>query len=397
MKKGLLVAILLACGSAFAVPPQSVVKEDWGGNLPATNKDFFPNSFPTIEVNVPNPMAPAIVFKRGATATLKLTWRNPVNASDSGTFVISNVRFVRNNGQVIPLTVNGGSSHSEPVSIPPLATYDTSTMTIAGLPNYVTKGSIQYVVQVLSPFGLTGGGGRGYNTYLTYDTPVGHQQIPWTNMLSLSCGWADGLSTPSAICQAATFGLYYSQQFYYTGQPGLPPSWITQQDKFKLTDFFNTPGYKSGNCSDVAAFNLLSFASLGIVTNTTLLEAPAGPFVTYPVCPIGSDSTNLANYFRIRWILHVVCVNPGSLDTYDACTALVTDLFGAGYQNPPAGWFLGTGGYWQKNSGIPSPMFYGLVSRYAGSTDTAYNVVDPSPPDQSVPLNPTSVPVAGIL
>jgi hypothetical protein len=163
-------------------------------------------------------------------------------------------------------------------------------------------------------------------------------------------------------------------------------------DVFDLTGFFSAFGYRSGNCVDVAYFNQLGLMSQGVTSTTKRYTTPyTYGFVTNAVCPIGSDSTILANYNRIRWDMHQNVLDGSAV--YDACLALPVDLSGAGYQNPPSNWPLN--GYWQTTSGFSSPMFWGLVSRPGASSDIP--TIDPSIIDGVTTRIDTPVDLDGIV
>ncbi len=353
-----------------------------------------------------------MVFKMGATATLNLTWRNPMPRGEGGTFECKNLRFEYLIGEFpfevqvdIPLTVNGSTSYSQSVTIPPNGTYTIDPMTITGLPTFVAAGIIRYEATVTSPTGLDGGYSPPWKTYLVFSDPVGFQSVPWTEMLDLSCYWSSGLSTAPDILSANTFGLYYSQLFAYwpAGTPNLPSAWTTDFDEFKLSLFFTFSGPRFGNCVDVSCFNQLSINSLGVGAYTTQVQCiprfgqTVDLFVTYPVCPIGDDSSNIGSYASITWSMHQVCttdyvntVGGGFTKAFDACLAILKDLSGGVYMNPPVDWWLHS--YWQTPSGLTSPSFWGLVSRYWYPANTY-----PNPVDEVAPLKTGNYSLAGVI
>ena len=79
---------------------------------------------------------------------------------------------------------------------------------------------------------------------------------------------------------------------------------------------------------------------------------------------------------------------------YDACLALLKDLTGQPHQNPPVDWWLSS--YWQTPTGLGSPAFWGLTSRYAYEGDATFNPISYIS-DEPVPLIPTDFSMTGVV
>jgi hypothetical protein len=221
----------------------------------------------------------------------------------------------------------------------------------------------------------------GTKTYLVEDTPKHYQTVPWFNVLDLACDWADNEAGIVNCAHDVTFGLYYSQLIAYNlGTEEVPTVWFDNNNKFKLKEFFETPGYKDGNCVDVSTFNSICMNALGLTTQLNQ-QIQDEFFVTNPICPIGSDSSSVGNYFMVIFGMHQQVHISGNV--FDAAIALVYDLSGSAYMNPPANWPMGAPGYWQTPY---SPPAYGLTKRYfhsASDDPTISTLLSPEQVDYS--------------
>ncbi|HVT11394.1 MAG TPA: hypothetical protein VHE55_03940 [Fimbriimonadaceae bacterium] len=400
---GLLALAFAASTVCAKLLPCQLYIEDFSKNKTATDQTKFPGHYSDIEIDVPGGTGavPAMVQVQHADPVLSLTFYNPnIRGDPNGHFHLYNGTFTDADGTVYPITFNGSATYDQDVAIPARGTISINPVQLSNLPSYVTIGTLKYSFLLSSPTGIgLGGIGIGIKTYVVDDTPKDHMTIPWFEVLDLACTWANDLAGPANCSRACTFGLYYSQQFAYDLHThNVPAMWFNPYTgNFMLKTFLNTSGYKSGNCVDVSTFNSLCTTALG---ETTVLnqQITSYSFVTFKVCPIGSDSTQLANYYYALFGMHQQAHVGGNV--FDAALAFIYDLSGAAYMNPPANWPMP--GYWQTPSS-PSPM-YGLTMRYLDlNYDYVYDdghyftwTIDPTRPSQPVPFTTNTFTYPGV-
>jgi hypothetical protein len=212
--------------------------------------------------------------------------------------------------------------------------------------------------------------------YLVFDTPQSPMAIPWTEVLEDACGFARKQTSELDVAKRCTTGLFFAQRFAY---PNNTASYWLYGRTFRLTSYYNTSGWVSGNCADVSAFLCLCQRALGLTfTVAVYVSVPAmnqdGQFNSHRVCLIGSDPTFYINYTVSTWAWHQIA-HSSTHTVYDVCAAQWQDLSGYGYQNPPVNWPLGespTQGYWQTNPGLglvsePNPTWPVLTDINSGS------------------------------
>jgi hypothetical protein len=211
-----------------------------------------------------------------------------------------------------------------------------------------------------------------HRVYLVLDTPQSPMAIPWTEVLEDACGFARYRSTASEVARYCTTGLFFAQRFYYPGDyrshwTSEYPYWM----RFKLTQYYNTPGWVAGNCVDVSDFLCICLLALGldfvVAQFRNNLSTPS--MVTNPICLIGSDPTQDSSYqslpnpfnppFDKPWGMHQFALSPWGGAVYDVCAAQKFDLLGNSYRNPPFDWNLY--GFWQTAPNL------GLVYSPTGS------------------------------
>jgi hypothetical protein len=371
-------AFTLSAGGVKAVPPYSIVLYDYLASEPLTDYEVFPAQFPAVE----SQGAPAVCWPRtSGTRQLRVVFQSPVAAEHDATLTVSSGTFVNVLAESWTLSLQASPTT---LHFTPYGTAE-ATITISGLPNLVELGTLQLPFQLTSEYtGL--GGAMGTYTYLTHGPPIGIQRPVWTNVLDDACWWAINQAGPANCSYACTFGLYFSQKFFYTGKPGLPSSWVTEKFRFRLTDFFLEEGWHRGNCVDVSSYLHIANSALGVQSPMVQLRNDAG-FVTNPICPIGSDPTG-PNYNPIIWTMHQVCRVQGL--TYDACLALQLDPQGHNYFNPPAGWTPDN--HWQ----CQAPLYlYGVVKRFVHLPEDQ-NGIDPNLPGEFVSRTERQFALAGL-
>ncbi len=154
----------------------------------------------------------------------------------------------------------------------------------------------------------------------------------------------------------------------YTGSSGIPSRfWARDDGKFKLKDMiieWLEPGASGANCVDVSFTLQLLCQSLGLAASSkqlVLYEMSSDsivPFLTNPLCPIGSDATDSNNYWQIAFEMHQQ-VRLGN-HVYDAAIGLHYDLSGSVYKEPVFNWWEAS--YWQTFGVFPHDVL-GLVYR----------------------------------
>ncbi len=352
---------------------------DWMTNEPATDKNHFPDQLPAVEGNTIT-----VVYDKGGSAQVQLFFRNnnPQQAF-VGQLTVEDARYIHDSA---PLPVPWGSP--PPVTIPDtilsaptvslnIASLATApaTLTISGLPAFVTKGHIQLQMRAEGNFGAQvagsqslvpwSGGLTSQKVLITYAPPTGFMSPVWTEVAEMSCAMGQGEATISDVNRELVKGLYFANYFAYNlGMPKVPSIWIDiDTGIFDLTGLLlaneaNGSAPVPGNCWDVNSFLMFLHDSQGIDTDgqRSVLGPSEGYFVTNRFCPIGSDPTNPALHLRVRFSSHFQCVVQGNVS--DAALGYWHDLSGTIHQNPAWGWSNAQS--WQVVNGTDA---YGLTFR----------------------------------
>lgn len=358
---------------------------DWMTNEPATDKNHFPDQLPAVEGNTIT-----VVYDKGGSAQVQLFFRNnnPQQAF-VGQLIVEDARYIHDSA---PLPVPWGSP--PPVTIPDtilsaptvslnIASLATApaTLTISGLPAFVTKGHIQLQMRAEGNFGAQvagsqslvpwSGGLTSQKVLITYAPPTGVMVPVWTEVAELSCTMAQGESTLFDVNRELVKGLYFGNLFAYN--LGTATANYYSSQKFKLKKFLNHtmpsgpgPGTPApGNCFDVNSFLIILHQSQGIsASGHRVRMGPIGDaFVTNLFCPIGSDPMDNTLFVRVYFILHFQCIVSGTVN--DAAIGYWNDLAGQVYRNPAWAWFDTPS--WQVINGMEA---YGLTLRRRLAEDT---------------------------
>lgn len=389
-----LVAPSLSLAQSDDTPILITPQRDYTGNVTATDRNWFYKNpdgttkpagggvYPSVEISDdgdPSNDIQKVVYVRGNSVVVDIKFKDYFNTPGTinGSLTVSDAKFVVD-GVEHSISVSGPGS----VSIPGNGGSQTVTLTFAGLPNYVAKGQLKFKGEIvltsavgIYPVGYRAWGDSGVHqtletVYITDQSPTGHQSVPWTDLLDFACGWAKGESGNTAVASSLTYGLYWSSLFAYNlGSPGiLPQYWDYQYDgKFKLKKVISdwlTPGASGANCVDVSFALQLLCQSVGVAASSKQLfvydmsSDSIVPFLTNPLCPIGSDATDSNNYWQIAFTMHQQ-VRLGN-HVYDAAIGLHYDLSGSVYKEPVFNWWEAS--YWQTFGVFPHDVL-GLVYR----------------------------------
>jgi hypothetical protein len=337
---------------------------DWMTNEPATDKNHFPDQLPAVEGNTIT-----VVYDKGGSAQVQLFFRNNnPNQNFTGQLIVEDARYIHDTA---PLPVPWGSP--PPVTIPDtilsaptvslnIASLATApaTLTISGLPAFVTKGHIQLQMRAEGNFGAQvagsqslvpwSGGLSSQKVLITYAPSTGVMVPVWTEVAELSCTMAQGESTLADVNRELVKGLYFGNIFAYNlGTLEVPSNyWYTKVTDgtrwFDLTTFLNDrliAGAEAANCYDINSFLMILHQAQGIsASGHRIIIQPENSqivdYVTNRFCPIGSDATDLSLHVRVAFSQHFQCVVGGQVN--DAALGYLHDLSGANYQNPAYGW-----------------------------------------------------------
>ena len=335
---------------------------DWMTNEPATDRFTFPNQLPAVEGNTVT-----VVYDKGGSAQVQLFFKND-NPQQAfvGQLIVEDARYIHD---AAPLPVPWGTP--PPVTIPDtilsaptvslnIASLATApaTLTISGLPAFVTKGHIQLQMRAEGNFGAQPAGGglpspwsgilSSQKVLITYAPPTGLMIPVWTEVAEMSCTMAQSQATIPDVNRELVKGLYFGNIFAYNlGTDGVPSIWINPTSRFKLSEFLmhgpsgNNGVPVAGNCFDVNTFLNLLHQSQGIDANGQIsklvINGQVGyEWVTNRFCPIGSDPTDMALHIRVIFVSHYQTIVQGNLS--DSALGYLHDLNGATHQNPAWGW-----------------------------------------------------------
>ncbi len=333
-----------------------------------------------------------VTYRRTDTIKVRITIHNP-----NGTATVGQLRFENADywEGILPIPL---ADHFESVTVPANGT-KVVTVTLSGMPNYVSAGLLLADVSIDPTTGAALEDGLAEWIFLVDATPVGLQAIPWLELLEDSCNWASGLTGATPIATELTIKLFSSGTFAYNG--GLAPSYFVLMGGngiFPLRKFLQDQASSSlplpGDCRDVSAVLNLVFATQGVSSDLKLVFADQGHgMITNLICPIGSDpSAPFQTYVSTDWNFHQIVVRSNSV--FDACAAQAYTALGATYRLPPASWPIAS--YFQtENASWPttSPKYYGLVDGYNDlSTDPFV-----SHPGSEVGMEVANIPFVEIL
>lgn len=307
----------------------------------------------------------AIVRAPAPVLAIDVTFRDPTDNPATDWFRFQSPQFRRLGFDIYQL-----SGAIEKLITVPAQSEVTERVTLTAFPNIVTYGSLWADVS-----------GPGYppqglrllqNLYIVESQPVGHMQVPWTEVLDHSCGFAEGTYSAPSVRAWLTRNLFASGALVYND--GQAPQWLVlnwlEQEtplmgKFTLRDFFETSILpRPADCRDVSSYLSLLFSSQGLsmslrVLRTGLHSSDDPPIVlgvrTNPIDGIGSP----ISYQEWLWNFHQIVESSGAV--FDACAAQYFDLAGVLWLLPAYGWALA--GYWQTY--ISQSEIYGLVVGYA--------------------------------
>ncbi len=351
---------------------------DWMTNEPATDKNHFPDQLPTVEGNTIT-----VVYDKGGSAQVQIFFRNnnPQQAF-VGQLIVEDARYVHDTA---PLPVPWGSP--PPVTIPDtilsaptvslnIASLATApaTLTISGLPAFVTKGHIQLQMRAEGNFGAQvagsqslvpwSGGLTSQKVLITYAPPTGAMTPVWTELAEMSCAMAQGESVISDINRELTKGLFFGNIFTYDLPDG--PSFYCYDVgangvifNLKLFLAHLTAAPNQGGCKTINTFLGLLHHSQGldVVGRRVQCSDITKSFVTNKVVPIGSDASDDLNYIRLKFAWHFQLISNGQVA--DASLAYRYDIQGLSYMNPAYLWNYT--GSWQT---MINSVIFGLAYRY---------------------------------
>jgi hypothetical protein len=379
-RKLFVVAVVLLLG--LAAQSRAELPPFWGyqvrGTVLATARDHFPEADYIVDRWPGEGEEPASVFRVGDPIVMLARVYNSH---------IEPLEFtVRGHGEFLQAMPGQPWELPPPVSHPvsaapvtrsvPARWYADFPLELSGVPDAVARGRLDFLVLIAGPHGWQPLFRFPWYLYRVVADPVKPMSPVWTEVLDDACTYAAGASTEADVFDLCTFYLYHSFKLAYTGKrvyyydEEKSGFWLS-----RMVDDGRVPGSDAlaADCRDTSAYLKLLLKSLGYEAGLLRLFAVpdvVAPFVTNPVCPIGSESSEPANYYSTVWNFHQVStrVGIGPNRVYDACLAMKWTLTGGPYWNPPRDW--PHGGYWQTpNPGVPGrpEAFFGLVERLFGA------------------------------
>lgn len=205
-------ALLLALGCTSLAqgpaqqpwPDVTLTTRDYTGNVPATDRYFYPGAHPAVEKSPTNAVT-HVVYTRGSNIQLSVIWRNDNSFALNGTVTWQAARLrvpgPNNNPAEQYINLNVSGSHSVSMAANGGTTAPVP-LTITGVPNYVAVGQleIKFDMPLTKAPGQTGNNGTQGNFHgweripLIDATPVGLQATPWADLCEYSFRWAFGYS-----------------------------------------------------------------------------------------------------------------------------------------------------------------------------------------------------------
>jgi len=362
-------ACLLSCAGPVVAQfyPATVVTDsiDWEDNIEASDRNEYPDPHPAVEVT-PSGTIPA-VYVRGTEPEATVYFQEFYGQSYSVTLHVTAARYVTLNSQTHTVTV---SPSSQTVNLAAGPALTTAGLSVSGIPDAVSGGTLE-VKAYMTLNSAKNIGGTNYpagtivwgssSTYqpigkflFTDAVPTGVQAMPWTDLLMISCTWAEGETAVANVMGECTRGLFWESLFEY--EPELP-QYVDRYEDGEIDVFLgdwieHCLGIFSRdmNCVDVAAI-LCTMGQAHGYSGITKRVWSGGGFTTNPLCPMGADATNWILYSQEGFRFHQVLAYGNVI--FDGTSAQWRDLSGSTYQNPPAAWSLS--GYWQTSSTWMSP------------------------------------------
>ncbi|MFN3961958.1 MAG: hypothetical protein ACK4NQ_03160 [Fimbriimonadaceae bacterium] len=393
---------------------------NWTGNSPATNRFLFPAQLPSIE-GFTHP----VVYTKGGSAQLQVFFQNNNPQQDFvGNLIVQDARFIHSTppavgtpGSPPPVTIPDTILSAPTVSLSvPIGQTSPASLSLGGLPSFVTHGYIQLTMRVEGNFGAQVPGGNPspwsgtVNTqkvYITLSNPVGVMNPIWTEVAEISCSFAQQSSTLASVNQKLSQGLFDSNLMLYNLSSGAQGQFLMlssgnpAESVYLLKNFLNqyvAAGRQMVNCYDINGFLIILHECQGIDSVGQKVNEVGEPlFVTNPVCPIGYNRADASYYFRLPFSNHFQCIVSGTLS--DSALAYSHDL--SGVVRMDVAWAWSVTGAWQTFS---IPNVYGLTYRLKLAEDTIAAVqgmpltvviVGPTPA-QSVGRQATTIDVTSV-
>lgn len=356
----------------------NLTTRDYSGNVTATDRYHYPSPHPAVEKS-PTSSVTHVVYVRGSTIEVDVTWKNDNDFALTGTLTWQEARL-RGPGpnqnpaeQYITLSVSGSVS----MSLAANGGTQTVPLTITGVPNYVAVGQleIKYDLPLSRASGQTGNNGtlgnfHGWERIPLIDAaPVGLQETPWADLCEYSCRWAFGYSGTANVRRELTRGLHYSNRapwnrasYSMSGAAYYPHLGNGSFGVFKLGlllialgDPWLTHGpeinYQVLVCSSFAATLHQAMASHGINADCRFYTRPnhAG-YYTWPLCAAGTDSTVRGYYRSLGFDWHLVTRTAGFIFDSAASYFYECDTAGSTWMNPVWEWQSTL--YWQNSTSL---------------------------------------------
>ncbi|MBX3095354.1 MAG: hypothetical protein KF812_00690 [Fimbriimonadaceae bacterium] len=376
---------------------------NWTGNADATDKNTFPSLLPAVEG-----VTYKIVYEKGGTATVSISFHNNNPTDDfEGVILVQDARYIHDTepwavpwGAPPPVTIPDTLLSADDVALNvPINQNGSATLAFAGLPAFVTKGHIQCTLRIEGNFGVQVPGGNpspwngqiNFQTaYITFDDPTGVMDPVWTEMLDMSCTFAQEESAQADVIREVTQGLYFGHIFAYNlGTTATLYLNFTNQ-KYRLKAFLTdrqSNGIVPGNCYDINGFLTILIQSQGVSASGRVVQLQENieseneesiDFFTNLFCPVGSDATNNDNYYQIRFAVHYQSTSVGSVN--DGAAGYLEDLSGFTYMNPA--WLWNPSGSWQtfndpKMNGLTYRKFISGVDTWSVPSGLGFPVVTP--------------------
>lgn len=281
----------VASGQVWALNYFAIIEWDYTGNYTATDRFWFYKNldgsaqnpevgdgvYPSLEYEAGRAFqVPGVVYSRGTSLAIALKFKNIHPNTITADLDFTDFRLVVPKGPNRP-------SVTYITLIPPVSQQftvagnggtTTVNITVSGIPNYVTLGTLEWKGTCKAVSGVRPGtnlwaqpiGWASWEKlYLTQGTPTSHQDQPWTDLLDISASFAHGENTVDGVAWKSTFGLFFSQIFAYNlGTQDIPSAWVDNNGKFKLKELLARTTPADGNCVDVSFFSSLDAQFTGI-------------------------------------------------------------------------------------------------------------------------------------
>ena len=346
---------------------------NWTGNSPATNRFLFPAQLPSIE-GFTHP----VVYTKGGSAQLQIFYQNNNPQQDFvGNLIVQDARFIHSTppaagtpGSPPPVTITDTILSAPTVSLSvPIGQTSPASLSLGGLPSFVTHGYIQLTMRVEGNFGAQVPGGNPspwsgtvttQKVYITLSNPVGVMNPVWTELAEMSCSFAQLETTASDVNRELTTGLFDSNTFVYDLRNGGPRIYTFLTDIFSGTGpkvvtynlkqhLSHTNGRPVG-CSDINAYLGLLHLAQGIECSGRVVYGVFvtgdSKYLTNEFVPIGYNRATDPN-IRVRFAWHFQLNVGGSIS--DAAMSYKYKLDGALWQSPAYAWSYD--GSWQTQIG----------------------------------------------